>query len=152
MHGAPSVSYPVGRSRFAGLALLAAWSAGAAGVVAWRLQVEASAAAVWVAVAAVLVPGAIALRSWWRSPTGALAWSGTDWSWTDGRAAETGTPEPVLDFQRWMLLRWSAGTASRWLWLERAARPAAWDDMRRAVYSRASPKVRRSSPEGEARP
>ena len=42
MHGAPSVSFPVGRSRFAGFALLAVWGAGAAGVAAWRLHVDAA--------------------------------------------------------------------------------------------------------------
>jgi len=152
MHGAPSVSYPVGRSRFAGAALLAAWCAGAAGVAAWRLHVEPAAPVLLAAVAAVLLPGALALRSWLRSPCGTLAWSGAEWTWTGAGTSESGTPEAVLDLQRRMLLRWSAPGGIRWLWLERDARPAAWDDVRRAVYSRASPQARRSSPEGEARP
>ena len=151
MHGAPSVIYPVGRSRFAGVALLMAWTAGAAGLLAWRVQVDARAFTVFVASAAVLLPGVAALWGWLRSPTGTLAWDGTGWTWTAGPAtSEAGVPEVVLDFQRWILVRWS-GEGSRWLWLERTDR-APWASLRRAVYSRARPGTQRSVPKGEAPP
>lgn len=44
----------------------------------------------------------------------------------------------ALDLQGCVLLRWRAGRgAVGWLWLDRASAPARWDDLRRAVYSRA---------------
>ncbi|HUR87818.1 MAG TPA: hypothetical protein VMZ74_01900 [Ramlibacter sp.] len=136
MHGAPSVSYPVGRSRFALGVLASAWLAGVAGLIAWRVQVPATPLQVLVAVAAVLVPGAFALRSWLRSPRGMLSWTGDDWTFSAG-ATESGSPGAVLDAQRVMLVRWSSGKMTRWLWLERGTQPSRWDDLRRAVYSRA---------------
>ena len=152
MHGAPSVSYPVGRSRFAGAALLLAWAAGAAGVATWRWQTDAAPAALVLAVAAVLLTGAFALRSWRRSPHGVLAWDGNAWTWASSAGTEAGEPETVLDLQRWVLVRWSPGVGTRWLWLERDGQPAAWDALRRALYSRARPAGQRTAPGGAARP
>jgi hypothetical protein len=136
MHSAPSVSYPVGRSRFALAFLAVAWLAGVAGLVAWRMQVAASPLQDLAAAAAILVPGVVALRGWLRSPEGTLSWDGEGWTWASGRAGESGSPDAVLDIQRVLLLRWKGGTITRWLWLERAMQPARWDDLRRAVYSR----------------
>lgn len=135
MHSAPSVSYPVGRSRFALLVAAVAWLAGAAGIVAWRLHVPASLLESLAVVAVVVAGGAIAWRAWARSPIGTLSWDGSAWTWSAG-AAETGSVQAVLDIQRVMLLRWEAGRVTRWLWLERAMQPSRWDDVRRAVYSR----------------
>jgi toxin CptA len=151
MHGAPAVSYPVGRSRVAGALLLAAWAAGAAGVIAWLLVADPAPARWAACVAAVLIGGAVALHAWTRSVRGELAWSGEEWSWTrNARAQAGGLVDAVLDLQHTMLLRWqvSPGSAAgRWLWVERRTDPARWDALRRAVYSRARPE----SPRG-ARP
>ena len=137
MHAAPSVSYPVGRSRFA-LGLIATlWVAGAAGLVAWWLQVAAAPLQVLVATSAALVAGAVALRGWLRSPRGTISWNGEDWTWSAAATGESGVSQPVLDLQRVMLLRWDSAGATRWFWLERGMQPARWDDLRRAVYSRA---------------
>lgn len=137
MHSAPSVSYPVGRSRFALLVVVVAWIAGAAGIAAWRLQVAATPLQVAVAAAALLVPGAIALRAWARSPHGTLSWNGEGWTWSAGADGEPGSAQAVVDVQRVLLLRWHSGRTTRWFWVERAMQPSRWDDLRRAVYSRA---------------
>jgi toxin CptA len=140
MHNAPAVSYPVGRSSFAGRLMILAWSFAVAGLVAWQMQVQASPVALALAVAILIASGASALRSWLRSPEGTLAWDGLGWTWSIDSGAQAGTPDVALDAQRVLLLRWLGGSGKpKWLWLERASRPARWDDLRRAVYSRASP-------------
>jgi toxin CptA len=49
--------------------------------------------------------------------------------------------EVSLDLQRSMLVRWAGSGGSRWFWLERASRAERWEDLRRAVYSRAAPQA-----------
>ena len=152
MHGAPSVSYPVGRSSWAGRAIFIAWLLGTMGVAAWRWQVPAAANLSVVAVIAVAGFGAAACAGWWRSPQGVIAWGGEDWTWSSGAAEECGTPEAVLDVQSALLLRWQSAGRTRWLWIERRSQPARWDDLRRAVYSRARPEALRGvQPEGDPR-
>jgi hypothetical protein len=140
MHNAPAVSYPVGRSSFAGRVMLLVWIIAAAGLAAWRMQVQASFVAVLVAGTVFVASGAFALRAWLRSPPGTLSWDGLAWTWSIASCAHSGTPQVALDAQRVMLLRWLGGSGRpQWLWLEKASRPTHWDDFRRAVYSRASP-------------
>lgn len=141
MHAPPSVSYPVGRSAFAGRAAAAILAAGLAATLAWSLQAPFGARQV----AAFLVLAAcavLAARAWLRSPAGTLHWDGTGWTWEEGGAAGTvpaGRPDLALDLQSRLLLRWSGEDgAVRWLWAERASDPSHWDALRRAVYSRAS--------------
>jgi len=142
MHAAPSVSYPVGRSAFAGrllallcvlaLAAAAAWTVEAA-VFGWRQALA------W---AAALFCGGLALRGWWRSPAGVLHWDGLAWQWQDARGAAAGSVEPALDLQSRLLLRWRGDPGGvRWLWIERESDVSHWDALRRAVYSRASTPV-----------
>jgi hypothetical protein len=105
------------------------------------------------AIVCMLTAGAVALRGWIRSPAGVLAWNGEGWTWKGEGVAEPGEPECVLDLQRTMLLHWAAHARSRWLWAERGGEAARWDDLRRAVYSRArSGAARSAAPEREARP
>ncbi len=137
MHSAPSVSYPAGRSRFAAALLLLAWLLGGAVTALWWLQPQTPGwrpGAVCVVLAAA---GAFAAWQWWHSEPGMLAWDGEAWSWSDGRAARTGTIEVTLDLQNCLLLRWTPENGPRWFWLERARSAERWDDLRRAVYSRA---------------
>jgi hypothetical protein len=143
MHAAPSVIYPVGRSRFAGALLAAAWLAGAAALAAWTAQ---SPTPGWRQLLAALLLGASgagAAAGWWRSATGTIGWDGTGWSWREagpGDAAQAGRPALALDLQARMLLRWTptGGGRRRWLWAQRDAAPSHWDALRRAVYSRAN--------------
>lgn len=139
MHGAPSVTYPVGRSRFAAALLLLAWLLGAASLALWSLR---SWGPVWqvAAAAGLLVAlGAASAWCWWCAAQGELAWSGESWTWTSGACAQAGEPQVALDVQRFLLLHWRGGKGGTWLWLERACLPGRWEDLRRAVYSRARP-------------
>jgi hypothetical protein len=146
MHAAPSVSYPVGRTAWAGWLCALAGFAGLLAVVTWSVQ---SADPGWrhaAGFAAVLACGCLAARGWQGSPAGVLRWDGAAWQWEEGARAGTGRPEITLDLQSRMLLRWSAdgagtGAATRWFWLERKAKEADWDALRRAVYSRASASI-----------
>lgn len=83
---------------------------------------------------------ALALRFWRALPTGDLHW---------GSGSTLGAEE------RWPIRRWClpvracrsaalhagalgvGGSTPCWLWLERRAHPERWNDLRRAVYSRA---------------
>jgi len=139
MHSAPSVTYPVGRSPFAGTLLLTIWLAAAAAIGLWWTEVSswrpAISALLW------LASGLWAATQWWRSAKGAVAWDGESWNWTASDGADTGMLEVSLDLQRSMLVRWAGKGPSQWFWLERASRAERWDDLRRAVYSRAAPGV-----------
>ncbi len=140
MHSAPSVNYPVGRSRWAAALLALAWSAGAAVAAAWSAQSDIALwrpGAVWLALAG---SGLFALRAWWTGPEGVLAWDGSSWSWTAVRGAATvGQLRVSIDLQVLLLTSWHDADGRHWLWLERARAPERWSELRRAVYSRARP-------------
>ena len=138
MHNAPSVSYPVGRSRFAGALLLCAWLLGAAACLAWLFSSAATGWRVGAMGVALLLTGVLAAWHWWHMPCGMLGWDQERWTWS-GSAGPRDRPEVRLDLQHGLLLYWRAAPASDWLWLERASCPALWTDLRRAVYSRARP-------------
>lgn len=135
MHSAPSVSYPVGRSRFLAGALAALWLAGAATIVfGWqgvppgRLQAT-FAFAVWG------LAGFMACRFWMTLPQGDLRWDGHTWE-IPGASTSSAGVRVLLDAQCHLLLRAHGGEpAGRWLWLSATSRPARWNDLRRAVYS-----------------
>jgi len=139
MHAAPSVIYPVGRSAFAArIYALVAFAALAVALLWCRQSPEIG----WrhaLALAAVLVAGALAARGWLASPVGVLHWDGDGWQWEEGASVAAGRAEIALDLQSRMLVRFHAeGGAVRWLWAEREAKLADWEALRRAVYSRAS--------------
>ena len=139
MHAAPSVSYPVGRSAFAGRMLALAAALGLAVVVGWCLQSADINGRHALALSAVLVAGGIAARSWLASARGTLRWDGAGWQWEEGADAVAGQVEIALDLQSRMLVRFHGDAgAVRWLWVEREAKNADWAALRRAVYSRAS--------------
>jgi toxin CptA len=136
MHDAPSVSYPAGRSLFAARLLLGTWLLGCAVAMLWyRESTQALRPGLMVAV--LCATGLFAAWQWWRTPEGTLAWDGTGWNWSAHPADAGAGVDVALDLQQALLLRWTGGGAARWIWLERAALPERWDDIRRAVYSRA---------------
>src|SRR5690349_8890996 len=117
MHDAPSVTWPVGRSRWAGGILLALWSAGVAVAALWSAHPLAvwRLVTVWSAAAAA---GAVAGWSWWTAPAGTLAWDGAGWTWAGaGRADAPGRLQLSLDLQHALLVRWHDGSGRRWFWL-----------------------------------
>jgi len=140
MHNAPSVVYPLGRSRFQGLALLGLWLSGLLVMALWWLAAPGPDWRLGVSMAAVLAAGVAAGLGWKNSPTGQLRWDGQDWRW-ESRGYQSGTPvrslSVTLDFQFILLLRLeNHDHATLWLWAQRAAMPERWLDLRRAVYSR----------------
>jgi toxin CptA len=140
MHGAPSVSYPVGRSRFAAGLLAAAWLLGCAAALLWWPQSPDS----WrlgAMLGALAATGLAAAWNWWRQPCGVLAWDGDAWSWSAHPGGAAGRIDVAIDLQHTLLVRWVAAGASRWLWLARTDRAERWNDLRRAVYSRARPQA-----------
>jgi hypothetical protein len=143
MHAAPSVSHPVGRSRFAGFLLLLLWLAGLAAVAAWASQSTSPGWRQLAGAFAVMAAGPLAFAAWFRSARGVLAWDGAAWTWdAPGLAVATGRPQLVLDWQSRLLLRWRGSDGrARWLWLECKSDADDWDALRRALYSRASTPV-----------
>ena len=147
MHNAPSVTYPVGRSLLAGGLGGVLWLLGVVVTVQWIRQSPVSG---WRLVAAVMVPALAALAAgwnWWIMPRGTLAWDGQSWTWTGAAGVDVGAVDVCLDLQHFLLLHFRSHPTSHWLWLERNRSAARWDDLRRAVYSRARPQT---MPEAEA--
>ena len=142
---APSVQYPLRRSRVLGALLLALLFTGAGVVAAWvssgARDVVLSAA---VALGLWLLAAAGAAHFWWSQPRGVLQFDGQ--AWTLGQTAKSFSgplalsvpPEVLLDLQAHLWVRIvPIGHSSQWLWLERSSQPERWMDLRRAVYSRA---------------
>ena len=143
-HNAPSVIYPLGRSRFLGGILLAGWLL-SAGVIGLWLQAAASGWRAPLGGLSLLLAGALMVTAWRRAPVGYLHWTGQHWRWESG-VYRGGTaqdpPVVVLDWQRALLLRLdNPAGAAWWLWAERSAEPARWLDLRRAVHARVRDEV-----------
>lgn len=143
MHSAPSVSYPVGRSRFHGaLALLMALLV-ALTLLTWLLQADELGARHLAVVLLSLACTAVAVWNWFKAPVGVLTWDGLAWIWTDGDKALPVQPEVTLDLQIFMLLRLGTGTLGRgiWVWPERQVAAVHWLPLRRAVFGQRAAKA-----------
>ena len=162
MHAAPSVSYPVGRSAFAGGLAAALALLGLAAAAGWALQSQALGWRQGLAFAAVLLSSAFALGAWLRAPQGVLRWDGEAWQWEQGGRGMAGGVAVALDLQSRLLVRWRGETGAtrrgrektsvRWLWLERKSDASHWDALRRAVYSRARAPIPTFPRRGKERP
>lgn len=150
MVSAPSVTYPVGRCRFyagllvtlglLGALVLGWWCLGVGAYRGWQGGLGAVAVLSWWVFAA---------WSWWRSPVGALRWDAAAssqelsrsgaWGWRGAAGADSAPLQRVvmsLDMQNHILLcLHSAGTCTRWVWVERRRDPARWPDLRRALVA-----------------
>ena len=138
MYSAPSVSYPVGRSRFAGLLALVAWLSGCGTIALWWDQTHEPGWRQGMALVVLAGVGGYAVWTWLRSPEGRLAWESDSWTWSTAKGTESGQVEVRLDLQSRVLLRWQSPGCSAWLWLHGASRPEQWDDLRRALHSPAA--------------
>ncbi len=142
---APSVQYPLRRSRVLGALLLALLFTGAGVVAAWvGFGARDAVLSAAVALGLWLLAAAGASHFWWRQPRGVLQFDGQ--AWTLGPTAKSFSgplalsvpPEVLLDLQAHLWVRIvPSGHSSQWLWLERSSQPERWMDLRRAVYSRA---------------
>ncbi|WP_114973155.1 hypothetical protein [Rhodoferax ferrireducens] len=137
MHSAPAVSYPVGRSRFQG------WLVGVTGVggvvsgALWRYQSNPAEWQQWLFAMTLLGACLVAAVTWNRSPRGTLRWDGQVWRWASLGASVEGLVTVHLDFHSSLVLSLNTDTGtSLWLWPERRADAARWNDLRRAVFSR----------------
>jgi hypothetical protein len=138
MHGAPSVNYPVGRSRYAERFLFALWLLGAccAGAACWRIDgLDWRRGALMLSIA--MAAGA-AWRGQRRQASAAvLGFDGQHWSLA-ARGGGTACARVAIDLQSLLLVRLTEhGRPACWLWLEQRAMPERWRDLRRALYSRA---------------
>jgi toxin CptA len=138
MHGAPSVSHPVGRSSFAAWVVCGVWLAAATASIAWGLA-GAPTGRVLLAGGLTLVAGVLAAWSWWKEPAGTLSWDGGRWTWSTAQMplGQEGTLSVVVDLQRCLLVHWRCASGRRWFWLQQADSRDQWVALRRAVYSRA---------------
>jgi toxin CptA len=146
MHGAPSVSYPVGRSRFGAALSAVAWACGAAAWLGWLLLGPAPGWRQWLGLAVLAGVGLFALAAWRSAPAGRLAWDGEHWRWSapveGAGCAQDGKLAMGMDLQHWLLLHWlPLQGRPLWLWLSRKDDPQHWDALRRAVYFRARTEV-----------
>ena len=142
---APSVQYPLRRSRVLGALLLALLFTGAGVVAAWvGFGARDAVLSAAVALGLWLLAAAGATHFWWSQPRGVLQFDGQ--AWTLGQTAKSFSgplalsvpPEVLLDLQAHLWVRIvPLGHSSQWLWLERSSQPERWMDLRRAVYSRA---------------
>ena len=138
-HNAPSVTYPLGRSRFQAWMVSVLWLAALLVVGAWVVTSQYVGWRQSLGLVLVVGAGLAALHGWKNSPVGQLAWNGQVWRW-EGPGYQAGVAEyelsVALDLQNLMLLRIeNQAHAKLWLWVERRAFPARWSDLRRAVYS-----------------
>lgn len=154
MRNAPSVTYPVGRCAVHGkvLTLLGALGLLALALLA-MLWASASAAWLWGGGLAWLCWSALALRTWWRSPSASLQWDARaasasalpgervgGWRWHGAGlpVSDLERVEWVVDAQTVLLLRLKPLAApARWVWLEARSDPVRWDDLRRALTNHA---------------
>lgn len=144
MHGAPSVRYPVGRTRELAWLLAGLGLAGAASALVYLIQIPAAGWRVALPVVAVLLAAYGGWSFWRRLPEGALRWSGSHWFWRPAGALDDAevAVHVRLDLQSALLLKLEAdGCPPLWLWAGRRLAPTMWDDLRRAVYSPAGSAV-----------
>ena len=137
MYSAPAVSYPVHRSRIQLYAIAGLWLAGSCVWLFWLRGVDVAGWRHALTLAVLVSTGAAAILTWWQTPVGQLRWDLSAWIWTDTDAVVSGTLAVHLDFQIFLLLKYSDDQGrSRWLWLERQTDPAQWLSLRRALYAR----------------
>ncbi|VTU35133.1 hypothetical protein E5CHR_03983 [Variovorax sp. PBL-E5] len=139
MHGAPSVSYPVGRSRNADLLVLIIWIFGVGSSVFVSIRFEAFGWRQASLTLGVALASALAWRDFSRRAAPAeLSFDGQHWSLSGSTVLRAAAAHVALDLQSLLLVRViESGRTQRWIWLDRHAKPERWRDLRRAVYSRA---------------
>ncbi len=137
MHQAPTVDYPLGDARMLRHLIAAVWLLVLLVDLAWLYQVQGEGWRVWFGLGSTLVIGLLARRYWPGGGRGSLRWDGTNWCWQGEGQGHLGHPEVQLDLQSRLLVRWSpvASGRSAWFWLDSAADPSAWLDLRRAVFA-----------------
>ena len=137
MHNAPSVTYPVGRSRMLAGLMAGLWLMGVMATAFWVFLTNGLGWRLGAEILALAVCGAGAARAWSMMGVGALCWDGQDWQWVSAGRTVGGRLAVHLDAQAHLLLSFTPPRGAQcWCWAERASAPDRWADLRRAVYSR----------------
>mgnify|MGYP003578112851 CR=1 FL=1 len=140
MRSAPSVSYPVGRSRFGALLLGLGWAAGLVSLLVWWWLGppagwrHAGVALLWLAC------GVLAWRAHRCTREGQLHWDGAEWCFSEGAVGRPVVMEALVDLQSVLLLRLAepdGSSCAGWYWVGQDANERSWRALRRAVYFRA---------------
>nr|WP_311732147.1 hypothetical protein [Variovorax paradoxus] len=132
------MSYPVGRSRSADRLLSIGWTCGACCVAAACSRFDGADWRVGLLALSVVGAGAAAWRSALRRTASAkLSFDGRHWSLAGAAGVRAAGIKVALDFQSLLVCLTDARRARRWVWLDRSTLPERWQDLRRAVYSRA---------------
>ncbi len=136
MNSAPAVSYPVRRSRAHLYVIAGLWLTGLCVWLCWLHGVDVTGWRQGFTFTLLVLAGAAVLRTWWRMPTGELRWDLSAWIRVDANWVISGALAVYLDFQRFLLLKYSgAGGEPRWLLRELRTSPGQWMPLRRAFYA-----------------
>lgn len=158
MRNAPSVTAPVGRSRFGQCLTLCAWSSAVLLLLAWAVHVPAHPQRQLLVGGLLALWAVLAWREQRHAPCGLLHWDGASWWFAGGGNSQEVAPAVVLDLQRVLLLRIDAAAPApadprvRWCWMEAGPDRPQWLALRRALYSRARKDVPPSRGEEAAQP
>lgn len=142
-HTAPAVRYPVQPSAWLARALLGVALLGGLVLLAWAVQGARTQqhALQWTIGALCWVLACVQVwRFWTHGVWGVLAWNGQAWTLElpSHREAQVGSVTVHLDLQAHLWLHWQSDQgAGHWLWLDQHSDRLHWNDLRRAVYSRA---------------
>jgi hypothetical protein len=148
MQSAPSVAFPVARSRRVGWWLALVWGLAALPVAWWFAAVPTAPLVRCLMLLWILALGCGLAWQWWRTDACTMRWDGQTWS-IDGKSP---LPEACLtvslDFQTLMLSRLQpAGSRRvRWIFADRSGAPDRWHGLRCAVTAFADQPVRESAP------
>lgn len=149
MHGAPAVTFPVGRSRWHLRTLIFLWLLGLTGAVLVMLTPTAHMVPVGIragALAGIVLAGVLAWYDWKNAPSGRLQWDGEHWVWSGWDGAQGCRLSLLLDLQSLMLVRLrDASHRQVWLWLDGKPGDSQWLAMRRAVVASLRPARGRST-------
>ena len=136
MHSAPSVTYPVGRSRFQGWFIALTGLIGVLTGLLWHQYADLTGWRPWLFAGTLIFSCVCAFYAWYCSPQGELRWDGQGWRWTSKEVALSGSVTAHLDFQNLLLLSMHLTTGERiWLWPERVTDATRWNALRRAIFS-----------------
>ena len=135
MHGAPAVSYPVGRCLWHLRVIIFVWLLGLAalfGLLQSQSRVEW---ALWPLVC-VSLAGVPALVVWKNTVPGILQWDGQCWHWSGSLEPSPCDVDVLIDLQNLMLIRVRpACSQCTWHWLNSQAATTQWIALRRALVA-----------------
>jgi hypothetical protein len=142
MNNPPPVRFPAANNLQWGGVIIGVWLLALIPALAgWALYRPARAhgLASSLALMALIVGAALALRLWQGRALGTLVWNGEQWfleNLEKGTTAVAITPAGIrFDGQCWLLLCVRAGHRTVWLWVGRSADSLRWHALRCALYA-----------------